>query len=138
MAKLTHKQETFARNVVKGMTQIDAYKNAYDAENSSADAIYVNACNLAKNTKVALRVEELRARQQKILDYDLAAHMEELELARQLAMTPRGEDGRINEGAVIRATELKGKVVGHYVDKQEIKAEVSGNISVNIITGGKK
>jgi hypothetical protein len=57
---LTGKQEAFAQAVASGMTQADAYRSAYECENSSDEAIWSNAHTLAKHTEVALRVAELK------------------------------------------------------------------------------
>ena len=57
---LTGKQEEFAKNIVQGMNQADAYRSAYDAEEMSDNAIYVEASRLIDNPKVALRIKELR------------------------------------------------------------------------------
>jgi phage terminase small subunit len=59
--KLTAKQELFAQCIADGMGQADAYRTAYDAKTASDSSIYVQASNLMKNSKVALRVDELRS-----------------------------------------------------------------------------
>jgi phage terminase small subunit len=62
MAKdtLTVKQEKFVQGLFRGLTQIDAYKKAYDCKKMSDDAIYVHASRLANSTKIALRLKELQ------------------------------------------------------------------------------
>ena len=57
---LTPKQEEFAKAIVEGMNQADAYRSAYSCKNMSDNAIYVNASKLASDAKVALRIKELR------------------------------------------------------------------------------
>ena len=57
---LTDKQEQFAKAIVEGMNQADAYRSAYSCKNMSDNAIYVNASKLASDAKVALRIKELR------------------------------------------------------------------------------
>jgi hypothetical protein len=57
--KLTIKQEKYAQNLFAGMSQREAYKQSYNCENMSDVAIDVEACNLAANPKVALRIEQL-------------------------------------------------------------------------------
>ena len=57
---LTAKQEAFAQAVAGGMSQSDAYKAAYDAENMGANPIAVEACRLMDDPNVALRLKELR------------------------------------------------------------------------------
>lgn len=59
--KLTAKQEAFAQNVARGMTQADAYRNAYNAENMKPGTVQVKASELMANGKVAVRVGELKA-----------------------------------------------------------------------------
>ena len=57
---LTAKQESFALAIVNGKTQADAYREAYNTENSQENSIYVEASKLVSNPKVALRIAELR------------------------------------------------------------------------------
>lgn len=59
---LTSKQEAFAQAIADGNTQSDAYRKAYDADGMADTAIHVNASKLMKNTKVAQRVAELKAK----------------------------------------------------------------------------
>lgn len=56
---LTAKQEKFIQNIVKGMTQIDAYKDAYDTKRMSDNAIAREASLLMKNPKITQRHKEL-------------------------------------------------------------------------------
>lgn len=57
---LTAKQEHFAQCIVDGCTQLEAYKRAYNAENMADQSISSNAYKLINDTKIALRIEELR------------------------------------------------------------------------------
>lgn len=57
---LTSKQETFVQNLVKGMSQREAYKNAYNAEKMADKTIDTKACLLFKKEKVRERYDELR------------------------------------------------------------------------------
>lgn len=59
---LTQKQEKFVQGLIKGKSQREAYKAAYNAKNMSDNSIDVNASKLLKNTKVALRFNELRSK----------------------------------------------------------------------------
>lgn len=58
--KLTQKQETFCLNILKGMGQREAYKEAGYSTNMSLSVIDVKASELAKNGKVSVRIKELR------------------------------------------------------------------------------
>ena len=59
MNNLTPKQERFIQNIVSGMTQRQAYKEAFNPPNTSDEAIDVDACRLFKNPKINLRYKEL-------------------------------------------------------------------------------
>lgn len=58
MSGLTPKQERFALLVAEGVTQADAYRQAYDTK-AKPESIHVNASKLMADAKVALRVAEL-------------------------------------------------------------------------------
>ncbi|SHI75567.1 Terminase small subunit [Geosporobacter subterraneus DSM 17957] len=62
MRKLTPKQEKFVQELIKGKSQREAYKLAYNASNMSDKVIDVRACELLKNSKVAVRYDELRSK----------------------------------------------------------------------------
>lgn len=56
--KLTTRQERFVQNMVKGMTQRQAYKDAFNV-NYDENAIDSNASTLFNSTKVQQRYKEL-------------------------------------------------------------------------------
>ena len=63
MADLTDRQRIFAQNLAKGMTQVDAYRNAgysFKSEKTATEA----ASRLARNIKVSSYLDELRAKSQ--------------------------------------------------------------------------
>lgn len=57
---LTQKQEEFAKCIVEGMSQIDAYKKAYNAEGMTDNSISREASLLMDNPKITQRIKELR------------------------------------------------------------------------------
>ena len=57
---LTAKQEKFCQNLLSGMNQTEAYKNAYDCDNMQIETITNNAYQLTKNSDIATRLSELR------------------------------------------------------------------------------
>jgi len=59
--KLTPKQEAFALKYVECGNASEAYRHAYDAENSKPETIWVRASEVLSNSKVAVRVMELQA-----------------------------------------------------------------------------
>lgn len=58
---LTAKQEIFAQNIIKGMSQAEAYRNAYNTKKMSDKTVWENASRLMNNSKVIARVNELRS-----------------------------------------------------------------------------
>jgi len=60
MVRVTQKQETFLKNIIyKGMSQREAYRNAYDCEKMKDKTIDECACKLLKNPKVCARKDEI-------------------------------------------------------------------------------
>jgi len=57
--KLTIKQEKFAQGLFAGLSQREAYKQAYDGENMADKTIDEAACRLAGDSKVIARIEQL-------------------------------------------------------------------------------
>lgn len=56
---LTSKQEAFARLVAEGSSQADAYRQAFESK-AKPEAVHVNASKLMADTKVSLRVQQLK------------------------------------------------------------------------------
>lgn len=55
---LTVKQEMFVQNLIKGMSQREAYKKAYNAKYKD-EVIDVRACELFNSSKIQVRYKEL-------------------------------------------------------------------------------
>lgn len=60
--KLTGKQEKFCQGIADGLSQADAYRSAYNAENMKPESVQVNASKLMADAKVAQRVADLKKR----------------------------------------------------------------------------
>lgn len=61
---LTPQQERYCVNrALKGMTQQEAYREAYNADNMGYNSISVEACRLESAPKVSLRIQELKDEQ---------------------------------------------------------------------------
>lgn len=113
---MTPKQEAFARAYVETGNASEAYRRAYNCKpDAKADGIYVNACKLLTDTKVALRVSQLQAKHQKRHDITVDSITEMLKedraLARQNAQT----------GAAVSASMGLAKLHGLIVEKREVK-----------------
>jgi hypothetical protein len=55
------KQARFAELLAEGLTNAEAYRRAYGAENMKASTIHVEACKLAQHPKVSKRVDAILA-----------------------------------------------------------------------------
>ena len=118
---LTGKQEEFAKNIVQGMSQADAYRSAYDAEDMSDNAIYREASLLVSNPKVAQRIQELRG---ELAKPTIMSAQERLEWLSYLVSADAGTTDKL------RAIDIMNRMTGEYV--QKIEAEVKGDVHINI------
>ena len=82
---LTPKREKYVQNLVSGMSQREAYKNAYNASKMKNETIDNNAYNLFKNSEVRARYEEL------IKKTEDEAVMSAIERKRWLTKVVKGE-----------------------------------------------
>jgi phage terminase small subunit len=110
---LTVKQEAFCLAYMETGNASEAYRQAYDAENMSANAIGVEACRLMDNPNVALKVEELKeeAKQRNAITVDDL--IKELEEARDAALKANSPQS----AAAVAATMGKAKLLGMLTDK---------------------
>lgn len=112
---LTPKQEKFCQGVVKGLSQADAYRSAYNAKNMKPEVVQVKASELMANGKVKVRVAELRKPVVEKVQYGLEQAMREAEDALQVAKAKE------NGGAMVAAVQLRAKLNGLLVEKKEIR-----------------
>ena len=115
---LTEKQDKFCINIVAGMSQTDAYKNSYNAENMSIEAIYVEASRLMDNPMIALRIEELRkeARKEVIMNT-----IQRKEWLTKLIM----QDEKASKTDKLKALDILNKMDGEYVTKIQGEVELA-------------
>jgi phage terminase small subunit len=111
---LTAKQEKFCQNIISGMSQADAYRDAYPSKKISARALYIDASRLADNPKIILRLTELRAPAAKKAMITLESHLEDLMKLRNLAVNEK------QVGAAITAEIARGKAAGIHIEKSQI------------------
>jgi len=114
MAKLTTKQEKFCECIVSGMTQADAYKEAYSAGKMGRNAIYVAASELMDDHKISLRIAELRKPVAEKAQITLESHLFDLLKLRNIAVQ------KDQIGAAITAEIARGKAAGVHVEKSQI------------------
>jgi len=62
MSDLTQQQEAFAQSIGSGEFEFNwmSYEKCYSTKNMSKNSIYVEACKLQQNPKVALRIKEIQ------------------------------------------------------------------------------
>ena len=137
---LTAKQEKFVRNLIKGMSQREAYKNSYDAENMTDKTIDEKACILFNNDKIKARYTELQGRLDKAT---IMTAQERLEYLTEVIMglqcekvvqMVNGEAIEVDVPASIKnklsAIDLMNKMQGEYV--QKIEADVNSEVNITI------
>lgn len=120
---LTPKQEAFTANIAAGMTQSDAYRNAYDAENMTPKQIWEEASKLAANPKVARRLFLLHEKATERTLVTIESISRELDEARDMARVLK------NASAFTGAVMGKAKVNGLLVEKVDVKATFNVTIS---------
>jgi phage terminase small subunit len=107
---LTPKREKFAQLVASGMQQADAYRKAFDTKQSKDKTVHEGASRLAADSKVAARIEELRAPVIQAARYGLKEAMDEADLAITLAKEMK------SASALVAAVQLKAKLNGLLVE----------------------
>lgn len=65
MSKLTPKQELFAQTYIKTGNASEAYRESYNVKSKSDNTINVNASKMLSDTKISLRIEELKKQLEK-------------------------------------------------------------------------
>lgn len=137
---LTPKQEKFVRNLIQGMSQREAYKNSYDAENMTDKTIDEEACRLFNDCKISARYKEL---QDRLENATIMTAKERLEYLTEVIMGLQGEniveivDGETIERTVptsmknkLSAIDLMNKMQGEYVTK--VEADVNSEVNITI------
>ncbi len=112
---LTAKQEKFVQNLVKGMSQREAYKNSYNASKMKDATIDVKASLLFKQDKIRVRYEELTERTAK---KTIITAQERMEFLTKIIL---GEDAGACLQDKMKAVDLLNKMDGQYLEKIEIK-----------------
>ena len=137
---LTAKQEAFVKGIIDGMSQADAYRQAYPNQKASDKTIHENASRLMANPKVLARVEELR---KQMMNPTIMSAQERLEYLTRVVQGIETEkkvewdDGKAvtcEEPASIKtrlqAIDLMNKMQGEYV--QKVVADVDTTYTINI------
>ena len=115
--KLTGKQLTYVQTILKGANQSDAYREAYNAENMSDQAIWTEAGRLFRHPEVSRRITAGRAAQERQAVHSGASLR--LHVEKQLFDLTTTAD---SDQAKLRALELLGKLdkVGAFSERIEV------------------
>ena len=136
---LTIKQEKFVQNIVKGMSQREAYKNSYNAKNMKDDTIDNKACNLFKQDKIRARYEELL---KKIEDKTImTAEERQIWLSKVVKgdiKITREYDDEIKEyepymSDRLKAIDILNKMSGEYTQKIELENEKPFEVNIKVV-----
>ena len=112
---LTPKQEQFVQNMVKGMSQADAYRAAYSAKKMSDKTIYEAASRLMADSKISARLSELRGQ---LTRETIMSAQKRLEWLTEVV------NGNEDISDKLKAVDIMNKMTGEYVTK------VEGNLNV--------
>ena len=104
------------------MSQRQAYKDAYNAENMQDDTIDVRACELFNDSKIKVRYQELM---NKLEDEAIMTAIEKRRMLKEMATNCNNS---ITDR--IKAIDTDNKMAGEYVTK--IDAEVNTDVTINI------
>ena len=113
---LKPKQEKFVHNLIKGMSQRQAYKDAYGANYDDA-AIDNKAYKLFKRPEVKARYNEIM---EELKNQCVMSAFEKRQILKEIVFDP--ETGKSDK---IKAIDVDNKMTGEYVTKLE------GNLKVD-------
>lgn len=126
---LTAKQEKFVRNLIQGMSQREAYKNSYDAENMSDKVIDNEASLLFNSHEISMRYKELQERLDK---HTIMTAQERLEYLTEIiqGLQLDNNDAPADLNIKLKAIDIMNKMQGEYV--QKIEADVNSEVNITI------
>lgn len=131
---LTMKQEQFVQNLIKGMSQREAYFEAYDAKKMSINAVDKEASVLMKNPKITQRYQELQDALAKASVMTAAERLKYLtgvvkETEKEkMTLVVKGKTVVVEQAAgfneKLKAIDIMNKMQGDYVTRVEGEVKV--------------
>ena len=112
---MTPKQHQFAREVVLGKSQADAYRSAYNTLKMNDNSIRREASRLMDNPNVATTVVELQQKADAAVVQERIATREEV----LQTLTSYMHSGEPRDSVRLRAAEMMGKHYGLFTDRIE-------------------
>ena len=129
MTKLTPKQEAFAFAYVETGNASEAYRRSYDVSpDTKPESIWVNACKLMSDAKVAQRVDEIREEARSLGQISIASITDDLKEAHKMSKNLEQPHN------MIKATTEIAKLHGLTADKLEITGKDGGAIETKDLT----
>jgi hypothetical protein len=126
--KLTGKQTQFVQGVLRGLSQSDAYREAYAAENMSDKAIWTEASKLFAHPVVSQRIAAGRKRQEESAVHSAASLRSHIQKT-LYDMTTEGN----TDQAKLRGCELLGKLTSVSAFTERVE-QVTDNMTEEEIT----
>lgn len=123
---LTEKQELFARHLSEGLTNSEAYRLAYGAENMKASTVHTEACKQAQHPKVAKRLGELL--EEKRGRNGMLSEKQADRVWRNVWRLAEGE--QVPPSVQQAALALAAKMAGMLTDRVEMKTEHADSKSI--------
>lgn len=114
---LTEKQEKFVKGKLDGLTNMDAYRQAYNAENMSYETLQVESSRLASHPIIAPLIEETRAKER---GWNLDRIVDEFETVLELGKIPNDKGSYTGLSASNAAITGIGKAIGILSDKIDV------------------
>jgi len=116
--RLTANQQVFVQNILNGMSNIDAYRDAYDTRTDNDATVSVNANRLLKSKKISALLGSLTETfKDKVIRDAVDTRRFVMEQLYGHASEAK------SEGTKLKALELMGRAVGMFTDKVEQKVE---------------
>jgi len=126
LPKLKGKQQQFVlRYSINGNNGAEAYRYAYDCQNSSEATINVEVSRLLKNPKIALWLKHITKNIQQVFEDEIKYSAKDCfdELSELQSRCKRSSKTyNVEKGCI----ELKGKLAGHFVDRHQV---TGGNLA---------
>lgn len=122
---LTVKQEKFVQNILNGMTQRQAYKDAYNAENMKDETIDSEACILFKDQKVAERYQELLKEMEKVA---VMSALEKRKLLKEMILNDKN-----SMGDRLKALDIDNKMSGEYIENLKVESDNTLDVTVKVV-----
>lgn len=135
---LTIKQEKFVQNIIKGMSQRDAYKNSYNASKMKNETIDSKASILFKEEKIRARYDELVKRLEEKSIMSAQERMIWLTKVINCDIKITSEtDNEVKEcdpfmSDRLKALDMLNKMDGQYIDRLKVSNDEDKPFEVNI------